>query len=163
VFFAWPAAGFSPLKKQNSALQLYPMSLVLASLETAVAPAAAAASFRIFRSQAGPTYHQLSLHDERASAAHWIIPVPLKHLAKHSVLAWQLPAPCPTAPLSSLDGGALRLAPPHPGARPDLRADLAEGTLRLHFEGQQLRGYFRLQRLPEGGGQLWQLTPIGYL
>jgi hypothetical protein len=53
------------------------MSLVLATLETAVT---AAASFRIFRSQAGPTYYQLSLYDEHASAAHLIIPVPLKHL-----------------------------------------------------------------------------------
>lgn len=135
-------------------------SLVLASLDTAVAPLPAPASFRLTRSPAGPTYHQLSLRDERARTAYCILPVALKHLAKHPVLAWRLPATCPTAPGSSLDSGALRLAPAHPGTRPDLRADLAEGTLRLHFEGQLLRGYFRFQCLPEGGGQLWQLTPI---
>ena len=139
------------------------MSLVLASLETAIAPASATASFRIFRSQANPTYHQLSLQDDRASRAHWIIPVSLKQLVKHAVLLWQLPGSCPAGTLTSLDSGTMRLAPAHPGALPDLRADLAEGTLRLHFEGQLLRGYFRLQCLPEGGGQLWQLTPIGYL
>jgi len=139
------------------------MSLVLASLETAVAPSPALASFRIFRSQAGPMYHQLSLQDDRAGAAHWIIPVPLKQLAKHPVLLWQLRSTSMPGTLTSLDTGLMRLAPAHPGSRPDLRADLAEGTLRLHFEGQLLRGYFRLQCLPEGGGQLWQLTPIGYL
>lgn len=139
------------------------MSLVLAPLETAVAPSPALASFRIFRSQAGPMYHQLSLQDDRASTAHWIIPVPLKQLAKHPVLLWQLPAPGVPSTLTSLDTGLMRLAPAHPGTPSNLRADLAEGTLRLHFEGQLLRGYFRLQCLPEGGGQLWQLTPIGYL
>jgi hypothetical protein len=139
------------------------MSLVLASLETALAPPPALASFRIFRSQAGPTYHQLSLQDDRAGVAHWIIPVPLKQLAKHPVLLWQLRGPSVPSVLTSLDTGLMRLAPAHPGTRADLRADLAEGTLRLHFEGQLLRGYFRLQCLPEGGGQLWQLTPIGYL
>lgn len=139
------------------------MSLVLASLETAVTPSSALTSFRIFRAQAGPMYHQLSLQDDRASAAHWIIPVPLKHLARHPVVLWQLRTPCVPGTLTSLDTGLLRLAPAHPGTRPDLRADLDEGTLRLHFEGQLMRGYFRLQCLPEGGGQLWQLTPIGYL
>jgi len=139
------------------------MSLVLAPLETAVAPASATASFRIFRSQANPTYHQLSLQDDRAGRAHWIIPVSLKQLAKHPVLLWQLPAACPASTLNSLDSGVMRLAPAHLGTRPDLRADLAEGTLRLHFEGQLLRGYFRLHCLPEGGGQLWQLIPIGHV
>jgi hypothetical protein len=42
-------------------------------------------------------------------------------------------------------------------------ADLDEGLLRLNFSGQLLLGYFRLQCLPEGGGQLWQLTPLGYV
>jgi hypothetical protein len=139
------------------------MSLVLAPLETAVAPASATASFRIFRSQANPTYHQLSLQDDRAGTAHWIIPVPLKQLAKHPVLLWQLRSSSVPGSLASLDTGLMRLAPAHLGTRPDLRADLAEGTLRLHFEGQLLRGYFRLHCLPEGSGQLWQLIPIGHV
>jgi hypothetical protein len=54
------------------------MSLVLATLETAVT---ATASFRIFRSQAGPTYYQLSLYDEHASADHLIISLYLKYFA----------------------------------------------------------------------------------
>ncbi|MVN77629.1 hypothetical protein GO988_14945 [Hymenobacter sp. HMF4947] len=57
----------------------------------------------------------------------------------------------------------MQLAPAHPGTQPDLRADLAEGVLRLNFNGQLLRGYYRCQCLPDGGGQLWLLTPIGYV
>jgi hypothetical protein len=57
----------------------------------------------------------------------------------------------------------MQLAPAHPGTPANLRADLAEGTLRLNFSGQLLRGYFRLQCLPEGSGQLWQLIPIGHV
>ncbi|HET9502601.1 MAG TPA: hypothetical protein VFO93_03620 [Hymenobacter sp.] len=139
------------------------MSLVLASLETAVVPTRALTSFQVLRCQVGPLFHLLSLHDDRHTPAHWIIPVPLKQLAKHPVLLWQLPTPGLPAALTCLDTGSLKLAPVHPGTPPNLRADLAEGTLRLHFEGTLLRGYYRLQRLPAGSGQLWQLTPIGYL
>jgi hypothetical protein len=77
------------------------------------------------------------------------------------MLLWLLPAAGPTGLLTCLDTGPMQLAPAHPGTRADLRADLDEGLLRLNFSGQLLRGYFRLQCLPEGGGQLWQLTPIG--
>jgi hypothetical protein len=139
------------------------MSLVLASLETAAAPSQALACFRVLRCQAGPLFHLLSLQDEQHAPVHWIIPVPLKQVARHPVLLWQLPGPGLPSALTCLDTGAMRLAPMHPGTPPNLRADLAEGTLRLHFEGQLLRGYFRLQCLAEGNGQLWQLTPIGYL
>jgi hypothetical protein len=120
-------------------------------------------SFRVCRSQAGPLYHQLSLQDDQGDRAHWIVPVPLKQLAKSPALLWQLPHTGALGALTCLDTGAMRLAPAHPGTRPDLRADLAEGTLRLHFEGQVLRGYFRLHCLSEGSGQLWQLIPIGHI
>jgi hypothetical protein len=78
------------------------------------------------------------------------------------VLLWLLPSASPAAALTRLDTGPLQLAPAHPGMQPALRAELAKGVLRLNFSGQLLRGYFRLQCLPEGG-QLWQLTPIGYV
>ena len=119
--------------------------------------------FHMYRSQSGSAFHQLSLEDTQGCQAHWVIPLPLKHLAKRSLLLWLLPTAVPTDTLACLDTGSLQLAPAHPGMRPDLRADLAEGLLRLNFSGQLLRGYFRLQCLPEGGGQLWQLTPIGYV
>jgi len=139
------------------------MSLVLASPEAAAATSRPVVSFRVCRSQAGPLYHQLSLQDDQGDRAHWIVPVPLKQLAKSPALLWQLPPTGALGALTCLDTGAMRLAPAHPGTRPDLRADLAEGTLRLHFEGQVLRGYFRLHCLPEGSGQLWQLIPIGHV
>lgn len=61
--------------------------------------------------------------------------------------------------LASVEDGPVQLAP----ARPGSPTDLAGGVLRLNFNGQLLRGYFRLQRLPTGCGQLWQLTPIGHV
>ena len=141
------------------------MSLVLSYAEAAaaMAPARLEPSFQVCRSHAHPTYHQLSLEDAQGCLAHWVIPQPLKQVAKHAVLLWQLPFPCPQALLTCLDTGPMQLAPAHPGTLANMRADLEEGVLRLNFGGQLLRGYFRLQCLPEGGGQLWQLIPIGYV
>lgn len=138
------------------------MSLILLT-KMATAPFSAESSFQVWRSQSSPHYHQLSIEDAQGHLAHWVIPLPLKQLAKHPMLLWQLPASSPHGPLTCLDTGTLQLAPAHPGLQPDLRADLVEGVLRLNFEGHLLRGYFRLQCLPQGGGQLWQLIPIGYV
>jgi len=124
-------------------------------------PPSSLVSFEVSRSQTSPHYYQLSLGDAQGYLAHWIIPLPLKQLAKRSVLLWQLPTATPSDPLTRLDTGVLQLAPAHPGLLPNLRADLVEGVLRLCFDGHLLRGYFRLQCLPQGGGQLWQLIPIG--
>ncbi len=129
--------------------------------KTPVAPSAANSTFQVWRSQTNPHYHQLSIEDAQGCLAHWVIPLSLKQLAKHPMLLWKLPAASPLGPLTCLDTGALQLAPAHPGLWPDLRADLVEGVLRLCFAGHLLRGYFRLQCLPQGGGQLWQLIPIG--
>ena len=129
--------------------------------KTPVLPSAPKSSFQVWRSQTSPHYHQLSLEDAQGCLAHWVIPLPLKQLTKQPMLLWQLPAASLRGPLTCLDMGALQLAPAHPGLRPDLSADLAEGVLRLCFDGHLLRGYFRLQCLPQGGGQLWQLIPIG--
>ena len=139
------------------------MSLVLSFAEAAPAPTRPEPCFRVCRSRTHPTYHQLSLEDAQGSLAHWVLPLPLKQLAKHPALVWQLPTPSPEAQLTCLDTGPLQLAPTHPGTAVDLRTDLAAGLLRLNFGGQQLRGYFRLHCLPEGGGQLWQLIPIGHV
>lgn len=138
------------------------MSLIL-SAEAAPAPTRSKACFRVCRSHPHPTYHQLSLEDAQGSLAHWVLPLPLKQLAKHPALVWQLPALSPALQLTCLDTGPLRLAPAHPGMAPNLRTDLAAGLLRLNFGGQQLRGYFRLHCLPEGGGQLWRLIPSGHV
>ena len=139
------------------------MSPVLAFAKAAVAPALRTSSFKVCRSQVSPTYQQLSLEDPQGCQAHWAMPLPLKQLAKRPMLLWLLPTAGPASILTCLDTGSVQLAPAHPGNQPDLRADLDEGLLRLNFSGQFLRGYFRLQCLPEGGGQLWQLTPIGYV
>jgi hypothetical protein len=129
--------------------------------KTTTEPSGPNSSFQVWRSQTSPCYHQLSIEDSQGYLAHWVIPLPLKQLTKQSMLLWQLPEASPGGPLTCLDTGALQLAPAHPGLRPDLRADLIEGVLRLCFDGHLLRGYFRLQCLPQGNGQLWQLIPIG--
>ena len=139
------------------------MSPVLSAAKASAAPSHPEPFFQVCRSQVSPSFHQLSLEDAQGCLAHWVIPLPLKQLAKRPMLLWRLPAAGPAATLTCLDTGPMQLAPAHPGLRPDLRADLAEGVLRLNFSGQLLRGYFRLQCLPEGGGQLWQLIPIGYV
>jgi hypothetical protein len=123
----------------------------------------ATATFWIRRAHETPAYHQLSLEDDQGSFAHWVIPLPLKQLAKRPVVLWRLPAVPAPAALASLDSGRLRLAPAQPGTPASLRTELAQGVLRLNFDGQLLRGYFRLHCLPTGGGQLWQLTPIGHV
>ena len=106
-------------------------------------------------------YYQLLLEDDQGGFAHWVIPLPLKQLAKRPVVLWRLPAAPSTAALPCVESGRLRLAPAQHGTAASLRTELAQGVLRLNFHGQLLRGYFRLHCLPEGGGQLWQLTPIG--
>ncbi|WP_140465978.1 hypothetical protein [Hymenobacter nivis] len=139
------------------------MSLVLAAARASLSPAHPEPSFQVSRSQITSAFHQLSLEDAWGCLAHWVVPLPLKHLAKRPMLLWRLPTAGPASALTCLDTGPCRLVPAHPDTRADLRADLDEGLLRLNFSGQLLRGYFRLQCLPEGGGQLWQLTPIGYV
>ncbi len=124
-----------------------------------VAPATA--SFWLRRSPDMPAYHQLSLEDDQGGAAHWVLPMSLKQLARRPVILWQLPTAALATALPCVERGRLRLAPAQHGAVASLRTELAQGVLRLRFDGQLLRGYFRLHCLPEGSGQLWQLTPIG--
>jgi hypothetical protein len=123
----------------------------------------ATASFWLHHSPETPTYYQLSLEDDQGSFAHWVIPLPLKQLAKRPVVLWRLPAPPALSALPCVESGRLRLAPAQHGTMASLRTELAQGVLRLNFHGQLLRGYFRLHCLPQGGGQLWQLTPIGHV
>lgn len=139
------------------------MSPTLSAAQASVAPSHPEPSFQVCRSQINPAFHQLSLEDAQGCLAHWVVPLPLKHLAKRPMLLWLLSTAGPASALTCLDTGPMQLAPAHPGTRADLRTDLDEGLLRLNFSGQLLRGYFRMQCLPEGGGQLWQLTPIGYV
>jgi len=129
--------------------------------KTTASPSKPENTFQVWRSQTSPHFHQLSLEDAQGCLAHWVIPLPLKHIAKQPMLLWQLPASSPASLFTCLDAGPMQLAPAHPGFRPDLRSDLVEGVLRLCFDGSLLRGYFRLQCLPQGNGQLWKLTPIG--
>lgn len=137
-------------------------TLALAAL--APTPASpATAFFRLRRACDTPSYCQLSLEDDQGNFAHWIIPLALKHVAKRPLVVWKLPAVAVSAALPCVESGRLGLAPAQPGTVASLRTELAQGVLRLHFNGQLLRGYFRLHCLPEGGGQLWQLTPIGHV
>lgn len=136
----------------------------LAFAPPALAPALASpttASFWLRRSPEVPAYYQLSLEDDQDGFAHWVIPLPLKQLAKRPIVLWQLLATPQPGLLPCVESGRLRLAPAQPGTAASLRTELVQGVLRLRFDGRLLRGYFRLHRLPESGGQLWQLTPIG--
>jgi hypothetical protein len=129
--------------------------------EPAVLPAPPDYSFAVRRSPELPAYQELVLEDARGHDAHWVISQPLRQLAKRPVLLWMLASAPMLGGLASLEDGPVQLAPARPGAPTDLDTELAGGVLRLNFSGQLLRGYFRLQRLPTGCGQLWQLTPIG--
>jgi hypothetical protein len=142
------------------------MTPTLAFAPTLPAPVLAppaTATFWIRRSTEAPTYYQLSLEDEQGSLVHWVIPLPLKQLTKRPVVLWRLPAISAPAALTCVESGRLRLAPAQHGTVASLHTELAQGVLRLNFHGQLLRGYFRLHCLPDGGGQLWQLTPIGHI
>lgn len=139
------------------------MNPTLTYADEAVGAAPAAHSFAVRHSREMPSYYELALEDDQGDFAHWVIPLPLKQLAKRPVLLWQLAASPMLASLACLDTGAMQLAATRPGAATSLRAELAQGVLRLRFDGQLLRGYYRLQCLPTGCGQLWQLTPIGHL
>ncbi len=120
-------------------------------------------AFWLRRSYEAPTYYQLSLRDAQGGVAHWVIPLPIKQLAKRPVLLWLLPNSPNVETLACVESGAMQLAPARPGAATTLAAELAQGVLRLNFSGELLRGYYRLHCLPAGDGQLWQLTPIGHV
>jgi hypothetical protein len=128
--------------------------------EVAVLPACNTYDFAIRRSPGAASYHELLLQDTQGRSAHWIISQPIKQLARRPMLLWLLSAkPLPDS-LACVEAGTVQLVPAHPGIQSDLRADLDEGLLRLQFTGQLLHGYYRLQCLAEGDGQLWQLIPI---
>lgn len=122
-----------------------------------------ALSFAVRHSRELPAYYELALEDEQGNPAHWVIPLPLKQLAKRPVLLWLLSASPLLGSLACVERGPVYLASPRPGTTTTLHHELAQGTLRLRFDGQLLRGYYRLHCLPTGCGQLWQLTPIGQL
>jgi hypothetical protein len=118
-------------------------------------------SFALRHSREMPAYYELALDDGQGDFAHWVIPAPLKQLAKRPVLLWLLSTSPMLSALSCVETGSMQLAPARPGTATTLRTELEQGVLRLNFNGQLLRGYYRLQCLPTGDGQLWQLTPIG--
>lgn len=118
-------------------------------------------SFAVRHSRDMPAYYELALEDDKGDLAHWVIPMPLKQLAKRPVLLWMLAASPLLTSLSCVESGSMQLASARLGSSADLRTELKHGLLRLNFNGQLLRGYYRLQCLPTGCGQLWQLTPIG--
>jgi hypothetical protein len=139
------------------------MNPTLSFTETDVLEAPVVPAFWVRRSYESSAYHQLSLRDAKGHLAHWVIPLPLKQLAKRPVLLWLLSESPALDSLSCVESGAMQLAPAQHGADSDLHDELAQGALRLNFSGELLRGYYRLQCLPAGGGQLWQLTPIGHV
>lgn len=137
------------------------MNALLTVAKPVLPPLYSHAFFQVLRSHQPPHYYQLSLRDAAGEAAHWVIPVSLKHVAKRTLLVWRLaPAPA-TSHLLPVDSGALQLAACQVGTRASLAGGLALGLLRLRFQGELLNGYFRLECLPTGNGQLWQLMPIG--
>lgn len=135
------------------------MEAALSLLGTDVLPAPNTLSFAVHCAQKGPAYHQLSLEDEQGCIANWVLPIALHKMHKKSVMLWLLPSP-PTEALACLEKGTVQPEPARDGSLPDVRTKLAQGLLQLNFSGQLLRGYHRLKCMPEGNGQLWQLTPI---
>ena len=131
--------------------------------EPSVLPPPAVPALWVRRSSEAPAYCQLSLRDAQDGVAHWVVPLSLKQLARRPVLLWLLPNPPDVESLACVESGALQLAPARPGAPTNLAAELAQGVLRLNFNGELLRGYYRLQYLPAGDGQLWQLIPVGHV
>ena len=128
-----------------------------------VVAAPPALSYAVRQSPEMPAYYELALEDEQGDQAHWVVPMPLKQLAKRPVLLWLLSATPMTNSLACVEAGTMQLAATHPGTAATLHSELAQGVLRLNFNGQLLRGYYRLSCLPTGCGQLWQLTPIGHV
>jgi len=122
---------------------------------------AATSCFAVRHSPELPTYYELALEDGHSEPTHWVVPLPLKQLAKRPVLLWLLSASALLSARACVETGDLQLVSNQTGTLPTLRTGLAQGVLRLHFSGQLLRGYFRLQCLPTGCGKIWQLTPIG--
>ena len=136
-------------------------TLLLAHEDVSASPSAL--SFAVRHSREMPAYYELALEDGQGDLAHWVVPAPLKQLAKRPVLLWLLAASPMLSSLSCVETGSMQLAAARPGTVTTLRNELAQGVLRLNFNGQLLRGYYRLQCLPTGCGQLWQLTPIGHV
>ena len=129
----------------------------------AVLDSSSALTFAVRHSCEMPTYYELALDDGQGGRAHWVVPLPLKQLAKRPVLLWLLSGSPLLSSLAYVETGSTQLASARPGTAATLRHELAQGVLRLNFNGQLLRGYYRLHCLPTGCGQLWQLTPIGYV
>lgn len=139
------------------------MNPTLTFADEAAVAAPSGYTFAVRHSREMPTYYELALEDEYGTHVQWVIPLPLKQLAKRPVLLWLLSASPLLGALSCLETGSMELAANRPGTATTLRSELKQGVLRLRFDGQLLRGYYRLHRLPTGCGQLWQLTPIGHI
>ena len=139
------------------------MNPTLTYADEAMLAASPGLSFAVRHSREMPAYYELALDDDQGSQFHWVIPMPLKQLVKRPVLLWQLAGAPLRASLDCVEAGTLQLASTCFGRATSLRHELAQGRLRLNFNGQLLRGYYRLHCLPTGGGQLWQLTPIGHI
>jgi len=138
------------------------MNPELTFADVVVLPPQSALSFAIRSSSELPTYHELVLEDGAGIVASWVVSNPIKHLAKRPILLWQLAAKASAPSLRCVETGSVQVVSATAATGTNLHAELARGILRLTFGGQRLRGYYRLHRLPTGGGQLWQLTPVGY-
>ncbi|MCA8831777.1 hypothetical protein [Hymenobacter pini] len=136
------------------------MNPKLSFADVVVVPTRSALTFTVRCSPVVPAYQELILEDAVGNSAHWVISQPLEQLAKRPVLLWLMSAPPYNFPLECLEAGTVQSVATQHGADSDLRAGLTQGRLRLTFNGQRLRGYYRLQCLPTGCGQLWQLSPI---
>lgn len=139
------------------------MNPTLTYADEAVLATTPGLSFAVRNSREMPAYYELALEDDHGGQAHWVVPMPLKQLAKRPVLLWLLSASPMLSSLACVEAGTTQLASARPGTTATLRTELAQGVLRLNFNGQLLRGYYRLHCLPTGCGQLWQLTPIGHI
>jgi hypothetical protein len=127
------------------------------------APAAVAPTYLVHRTCDSPAYCHLTLEDDQGLVGNWVLTKEIRSGHKQNMLAVLLPHDGCQGRHEWVEEGGVRAISRHRRKRriSALRSGLAQGLLQLYFSGHILNGYYRLRRLMEGSGQLWQLARIG--
>ena len=83
-----------------------------------------ACSFAVRHSREIPAYYELTIEDGQGDRARWVVPLPLKQLAKRPVLLWHLAASPLLSSLACLETGSVQLAADQPGVNAILPIEL---------------------------------------
>lgn len=133
-----------------------------ASADT-IATATVAPSFLVHRTCTEPGYCHLTLEDGEGLVGNWVLTQELGKSPSHDMLVVLIPNDGCQGRHEWVEEGQVRGVARHrrKAARPsELRDGLEQGMLQLYFNGRFLNGYYQLRRLPEGSGQLWQLSRL---